>query len=47
MDHVIDMAHMMAGPITRVTIGKEIFIRQRPGVICQRRAWYTRIVPDH
>jgi predicted dehydrogenase len=30
MSHVIDMAHMLAGPITRVTSDKEIFIRQRP-----------------
>ncbi len=30
LSHVIDMAHMLAGPITRVTSDKEIFIRQRP-----------------
>lgn len=30
MSHVIDMAHMLAGPITRVTGDKEIFIRRRP-----------------
>ena len=30
MSHVIDMAHMLVGPITRVTSDKEIFIRQRP-----------------
>jgi len=30
MSHVIDMAHMLAGPITRVTSDKETFIRQRP-----------------
>jgi len=30
MSHVIDMAHMLTGPITRVTSAKEIFIRQRP-----------------
>jgi predicted dehydrogenase len=30
MSHVIDMAHMLSGPITRVTSDKEIFIRQRP-----------------
>ncbi|HEY7415798.1 MAG TPA: Gfo/Idh/MocA family oxidoreductase [Ktedonobacteraceae bacterium] len=30
MTHVIDMAHMLAGPITRVTSDKEIFINQRP-----------------
>jgi predicted dehydrogenase len=30
MSHVIDMAHMLAGPITRVTSDKEIFIKQRP-----------------
>jgi len=30
MLHVIDMAHMLAGPITRVTSDKEIFIRRRP-----------------
>ncbi|GAC1356974.1 MAG: Gfo/Idh/MocA family oxidoreductase [Ktedonobacteraceae bacterium] len=30
MSHVLDMAHMLAGPITRVTSNKEIFIRQRP-----------------
>jgi predicted dehydrogenase len=30
MSHVIDMAHMLAGPITRVTSDKEIFIRERP-----------------
>jgi predicted dehydrogenase len=30
MSHVIDMAHMLAGPITRVTGDKETFIRQRP-----------------
>jgi len=30
MSHVIDMAHMLAGPITRVTSDQEIFIRQRP-----------------
>lgn len=30
MSHVIDMAHMLAGPITRLTSDKETFIRQRP-----------------
>lgn len=30
MTHVIDMAHMLAGPITRVTSDKAIFIHQRP-----------------
>jgi predicted dehydrogenase len=30
MSHVIDMAHMLAGPIARLTSDKEIFIRQRP-----------------
>ena len=30
MSHVIDMAHMLAGPIARVTSDKEIFIRRRP-----------------
>ena len=30
LSHVIDMAHMLAGPITRVISDKEIFIRQRP-----------------
>lgn len=30
MSHAIDMAHMLAGPITRVTSDKEIFIRRRP-----------------
>ena len=30
MSHVIDMAHMLAGPITRVISDKEIFIRERP-----------------
>lgn len=30
MSHVIDMAHMLAGPMTRVTSDKETFIRQRP-----------------
>src|SRR5919202_795753 len=30
MSHVIDMAHMLAGPITRVTSDKETFIRRRP-----------------
>jgi predicted dehydrogenase len=30
MSHVIDMAHMLAGPISRVTSDKEIFIKQRP-----------------
>jgi len=30
MSHVIDLAHMLTGPITRVTSDKEIFIRQRP-----------------
>jgi predicted dehydrogenase len=30
MSHVIDMAHMLAGPITYVISDKEIFIRQRP-----------------
>ena len=30
MSHAIDMAHMIAGPITRLTSDKEIFIRQRP-----------------
>lgn len=30
MSHVIDMAHMLAGPITHVTSDKEIFIKQRP-----------------
>jgi predicted dehydrogenase len=30
MSHVIDMAHMLAGPVARVTADQEIFIRQRP-----------------
>jgi predicted dehydrogenase len=30
MAHVIDMAHMLAGPIARVSSDKAIFIRQRP-----------------
>lgn len=30
MSHVIDMAHMLAGPVERVTSDSEIFIRQRP-----------------
>lgn len=30
MSHVIDMAHMLAGPITRLTSDKETFIRRRP-----------------
>ncbi len=30
MSHVIDMAHMLAGGISRVTSDQEIFIRQRP-----------------
>jgi predicted dehydrogenase len=30
MSHVIDMAHMLAGPIARVIGDKETFIRQRP-----------------
>lgn len=30
MSHVIDMAHMLAGPLARVTSDKQIFIRQRP-----------------
>ncbi len=30
MSHVIDMAHMIAGPITRVTSDQEIFIKTRP-----------------
>ena len=30
LSHVIDLAHMLAGPITRVTSDKEIFIRRRP-----------------
>jgi predicted dehydrogenase len=30
MSHVIDMAHMLVGPITRVTSDKETFIRRRP-----------------
>ncbi|RAQ95857.1 Gfo/Idh/MocA family protein [Thermogemmatispora tikiterensis] len=30
MSHVIDMAQMLAGPITRVVSDKETFIRQRP-----------------
>lgn len=30
MSHVIDMAHMLSGPITRLTSDKETFIRQRP-----------------
>lgn len=30
MSHVIDMAHMLAGPISRVTADKAIFIEQRP-----------------
>ncbi|MCS6846068.1 MAG: Gfo/Idh/MocA family oxidoreductase [Caldilineales bacterium] len=30
MSHVIDMAHMIAGPISRVVSDQEIFIRQRP-----------------
>jgi predicted dehydrogenase len=30
MSHVIDMAHMLAGPMNRVVGDQEIFIRQRP-----------------
>ncbi|BDG05398.1 Gfo/Idh/MocA family protein [Anaeromyxobacter oryzae] len=30
MSHVIDMAHLMAGPIASVTSDQEIFIRRRP-----------------
>lgn len=30
MSHVIDMAHMLAGPIERLVSDKETFIRQRP-----------------
>ena len=30
LSHVIDMAHMLVGPITRVSSDKEIFIRRRP-----------------
>lgn len=30
MSHVIDMAHMLAGPITRVTSDQATFIRRRP-----------------
>jgi predicted dehydrogenase len=30
MVHVIDMAHMIAGPITKVVANRETFIRQRP-----------------
>lgn len=30
MSHVIDMAHMLAGPITRITSDQATFIRQRP-----------------
>lgn len=30
MSHVIDMAHMIAGPIDRLVSDKETFIRQRP-----------------
>ena len=30
MSHAIDMAHMIAGPITTLTSDKEIFIRTRP-----------------
>src|SRR6266496_647624 len=30
LSHVIDLAHMLVGPITRVTSDKAIFIRKRP-----------------
>lgn len=30
MSHVIDMAHMMAGPIQRIVANRETFIKQRP-----------------
>ncbi len=30
LSHVIDMAHMLAGPVARVSSDKAIFIRQRP-----------------
>jgi predicted dehydrogenase len=30
MSHAIDMAHMLAGPMTEVTSDQEIFIKQRP-----------------
>ncbi len=30
LSHVLDMAHMLAGPITRVSSDKEIFIPRRP-----------------
>ncbi|MCK6579453.1 MAG: Gfo/Idh/MocA family oxidoreductase [Anaerolineae bacterium] len=30
MSHVIDMAHMLAGPIGRLTASRETFIKQRP-----------------
>lgn len=30
MSHVIDMAHLLAGPMTRVTANRETFIKERP-----------------
>ncbi len=33
MSHTVDMAHMLAGPVTRVVSQKETFIKERPAAV--------------
>ena len=37
LSHAVDLAHMLIGPITRVTGTVETFIRERPVPIAVRR----------
>jgi predicted dehydrogenase len=46
MSHAIDMAHMLAGPISRLTADKEIFIRRRPIAQPGKGTHYDKGSPD-
>jgi predicted dehydrogenase len=45
MSHAIDMAHHLAGPVTRLVALKEIFVRQRPLPTPGQRTHYDRGKP--
>lgn len=46
MSHVIDMAHMLAGPISKTISDNEIFIRQRPVPQPGKGTHYDKGSPD-
>lgn len=46
MSHVVDMAHYLCGPITRVVSTKEIFVKERPLPTRGRGTHYDRGDPD-